>query len=245
MGDGRLQPACFRLCLSRAHDRRPLTDPPPRYDRSRYVLVERYLASLVRSGARLEMHDVLGVSDLPNDKVDVNSHGPFSTNLPGGLDGYLAADRIGRAEIVRRHRDWAAGLLHFLATDAAVPDPIRAIVEPLGYPADEFVDDDGWPHQLYNIDIREIAWVAAPIPRFPDLGEEVLVEGYLSVPGSALRHPVPGAPSPTRRADEPARRDLRLGVGGRLRVDPDGVDVPRARRRGRRCRGHRRAPPRR
>jgi hypothetical protein len=215
MGDGRLQPACFRLCLSRAHDRRPLTDPPPRYDRSRYVLVERYLASLVRSGARLEMHDVLGVSDLPNGKVDVNSHGPFSTNLPGGLDGYLGADRIGRAGIVRRHRDWAAGLLHFLATDAAVPDPIRAIVEPLGYPADEFVDDDGWPHQLYirdarrlvgetvvteadlatgripgdtvvlggyNIDIREIAWVGAPIPRFPDLRDEVLVEGYLSVP---------------------------------------------------------------
>jgi hypothetical protein len=117
--------------------------------------------------------------------------------------------------MARRHRDRAAGLLHFLATDAAVPGEIRSIVEPLGYPADEFTDDDGWPHQLYirdarrlvgetvvverdlaagrvpgdaiglagyNIDIREVSWVAAPIPRFPDLHDEVLVEGYLSVP---------------------------------------------------------------
>ena len=34
----------------------------------------------------------------------------------------------------------------------------------------------------YNIDIREVQWVAAPICRFPDVYEEVLTEGYLSVP---------------------------------------------------------------
>jgi hypothetical protein len=34
----------------------------------------------------------------------------------------------------------------------------------------------------YNIDIREVQWVAAPIYRFPDVHPEVMVEGYLSVP---------------------------------------------------------------
>ena len=34
----------------------------------------------------------------------------------------------------------------------------------------------------YNIDIREVHWVAAPISRFPDLVPEALTEGYLSVP---------------------------------------------------------------
>jgi hypothetical protein len=34
----------------------------------------------------------------------------------------------------------------------------------------------------YNIDIREVQWVAAPIYRFPDVFSEVLTEGYRSVP---------------------------------------------------------------
>jgi hypothetical protein len=34
----------------------------------------------------------------------------------------------------------------------------------------------------YNIDIREVQWVAAPIYRFPDVHPEVMVEGYLSAP---------------------------------------------------------------
>ncbi len=34
----------------------------------------------------------------------------------------------------------------------------------------------------YNIDIREVQWVACPVSRFPDVAEEILQEGYLSVP---------------------------------------------------------------
>jgi hypothetical protein len=34
----------------------------------------------------------------------------------------------------------------------------------------------------YNVDIREVQWVAAPIYRFPDVFPEVMVEGYLSEP---------------------------------------------------------------
>ena len=34
----------------------------------------------------------------------------------------------------------------------------------------------------YNIDIREVQWVAHDVYHFPKMGQEVLVEGYLSVP---------------------------------------------------------------
>ena len=214
VGDGRVQSSCFRICLSRAEDRVSLAAPED-YDRSRYELVERYLRSLVANRLPLEMHDVLGISELPNGKADVNSHGPFSTNLLGAVEGYATADRAGRARIVDEHRTWAAGLLHFLATDAAVPGEIAGLLAGYGYARDEFVDTNHWPHQLYvrdarrlvgehvlvegdllrgrvpgdtiamagyNIDIREVQWVACPIPRFPDIADEVLVEGYLSVP---------------------------------------------------------------
>jgi len=43
----------------------------------------------------------------------------------------------------------------------------------------------------YNIDVREVQWVAAPVSRFPDVHAEVLTEGYLSVP-------VPPYPLPYR-----------------------------------------------
>lgn len=34
----------------------------------------------------------------------------------------------------------------------------------------------------YNIDIREVQWVAAPVYRFPDVFPEAMTEGYVSVP---------------------------------------------------------------
>ena len=213
-GDGKVQSYCYRICLSRADDRLPL-DPPLGYDRARYVLVERYLTALAADGIRPSMHDVIGISDLPNGKVDVNSHGPFSTNLLGAAWSYPEASADERLQIAANHESWARGLLHFLSTDAAVPAEISDLLSPYGYPADEFADNDHWPHQLYvrearrlvgehvlterdlcegrmpadtvglggyNIDIREVQWVACPISRFPDVHQEVLVEGYLSVP---------------------------------------------------------------
>ncbi len=214
VGDGAVQAYCYRICLATADDRRPLA-PPPDYDRAAYRLVERYLEGLVRAGITPSMHDVLGMSSLPGGKVDVNSHGPFSTDLPGAGRDQAQADAPTRARIALEHRHWAQGLLHFLATDPVVPGEIHELLAPYGYPADEFTDDAGWPHQLYvrearrlqgehvlteadllggvipadtiamggyNIDIREVHWVACPISRFPDVHDEVLVEGYRSVP---------------------------------------------------------------
>lgn len=217
-GDGKVQAYCYRLCLSTADDRLPLDDVAD-YDPSRYELLRRMFESLARQGIPPNLHDAIGISPIPGGKADVNSHGPVSTDLLGGAWEYATADAGTRAQIREMHRSWARGLLRFLATDAVVPAVIQDDVARYGYPADEFTDTGGWPHQLYvrearrlvgeyvlteadviqgripgdtvglggyNIDIREVQWVACPISRFPDIHQEVLVEGYLSVPVPAF-----------------------------------------------------------
>jgi hypothetical protein len=213
-GDGKVQSYCYRLCLSRAEDRSPLAAPAG-YEPQRFTVLTRYFDALARHGISPNLHDAIGISELPNGKADVNSHGPVSTNLLGAGWSYPTAEPAARRAIESAHREWAQGLLHFLATDSSVPGIIADEVGRYGYPADEFADTDGWPHQLYvrearrlvgehvltesdvlegrvpgdtvglggyNIDIREVQWVACPISRFPDIHEEVLVEGYVSVP---------------------------------------------------------------
>jgi hypothetical protein len=211
-GDGKLQGYGYRICLSSNPANRIPFVAPRGYDPARYGIVASYLRAL---GERAAVRDVLGIGDLPNDKADVNSNGPMSTNLLGAGWAYPDAPSEERAEIRARHREWAQGLLYFVATDDAVPAHIRRDVSAWGLPRDEFTDSDGWPHQLYvrearravgehvltqrdvtderakadaigvggyNIDIREVQWVSCPVSRFPEVTEEILTEGYLSVP---------------------------------------------------------------
>ena len=221
-GDGRVQSFCYRLCLTDAPDRIPI-DAPPVFEPERFELVRRHAEAL---GDDATFRSFAGPGRLPDGKVDLNSDGPVSTNLPGGGQGWLDADAAGRAAIADAHRTWAQGLLHVLATDARVPPAVRRDAASWGLPRDEFRDTDGWPHQLYvregrrmvgrrvlterdlfdpeaitaaesiglagyNIDIREVHWVAAEVSRFPALRLEVLTEGYLSVPVPA--HAIPYA----------------------------------------------------
>lgn len=211
-GDGRLQSFCYRVCLSDRPDRIPVP-PPPDYEPDRYELVRRHARAL---GDSVSFRAFGGPGRLPNGKADLNSDGPVSTNLPGAAQGWLEGDAAGRQAIAAEHRSWAQGLLHFLATDLALPAALRREAAGWGLPRDEFPDNDHWPHQLYvregrrmrgrrvlteqdlfsggvapdrsiglagyNIDIREVHWVAVPISRFPDLVPEAMTEGYLSVP---------------------------------------------------------------
>jgi len=221
-GDGKLQSYCYRICLTEDPQRLPLAEPAG-YDPDRYLLVRRYLAAL---GDSADLRHFMGIGQLPNGKVDVNSGGPVSTNLLGSSWDYPEAGVERRAQIAAEHQAWAQGLLYLLATDRAVPIRLRQQLGRFGLPADEFARTGHWPPQLYvrdarrmlgeyvltqhdlqagrsqrvadaigmggyNIDIREVQWVAAPISRFPDVFDEVLTEGYLSVP-------VPPYPLPYR-----------------------------------------------
>jgi FAD-dependent oxidoreductase family protein/alpha-galactosidase-like protein len=139
--DDRIQAFNFRVCLTKAADRRPFPRPPG-YDPARYELLRRYLEAGVWDAMRLN-------TPMPNGKTDFNNNGAVSTDNVGRNHGWPGGDYATREAIFADHVNYQQGLLHFLANDPAVPAAVRAEAGEWGLPADEFAGTGGWPHELY------------------------------------------------------------------------------------------------
>ncbi|MDP9020968.1 MAG: FAD-dependent oxidoreductase [Actinomycetota bacterium] len=163
-GDGGVQAYAYRLCLTDDPATRRPFPRPDAYDPRRYELLRRYLAAKgdsVTAGSLM----VLVPDLLPGRKTDANSIGPVSLNLLDGSNwDYPEAGVDERAAIRRHHLHYTQGLLHFLVTDPGVPRHISTEMRRWGLCADEFLDTDGWPHQLYVREGRRL------------VGEHVLTE---------------------------------------------------------------------
>ncbi len=138
---------CFRLCLSTADDRLPIT-PPASYDAKQYELVARFIDACQSIGDDMDLRWFSKHDPLPNQKWDFNT-ATFGGNLPGASWEWPEASYDRRREIAREIEDYHRGLLHFLATDPRVPARVRSDMKRFGLPKDEFPDTSGWPHQLY------------------------------------------------------------------------------------------------
>ncbi len=142
-----IQAYCYRLCLSTAGDRLPIA-PPPDYDPARYELVARFIEACLANGDDMDLRWFSKFDPLPNDKWDFNT-ATFGGNLPGENWGWPEADHETRRAFAAELENYHRGLFHFLRTDPRVPERVKRDLDRFGLPADEFVDNGGWPHQIY------------------------------------------------------------------------------------------------
>ncbi len=191
-GDSAVQAANFRVCLSSDPDNQIPVEPPEGYDRREFLpIVEGdpeegpLYPHPIKSGLlNYPLTAFPGVIPIPGSKCDWNA-----AALPGGVDDFPDGNWETRQAIIKRHRDFALGLLFFLQHDDAVPEKIRGEALNWALPADEFPDNEHFPHEFYLREGRRIigryvmresdACIAAGINRAPVHGDAVAIAEWL------------------------------------------------------------------
>jgi hypothetical protein len=211
-GDGRFQSYCFRICLTdQAANRLPIAAPPG-YDPRRYLLVRRYLESgkgalglrdflgIVRiPNGKCDVNSTGPVStDLPGASWEYPEASTARRreireehlSWARGLLYFLANEACVPEPIRTEMQRWGLPKDEFADSDhwprqLYVREGRRMLGEYVLTQHDleesrEKYDSIGMSG--YNIDIREVEWIAHKVYIFPRVLDQVFTEGYLSMP---------------------------------------------------------------
>lgn len=210
-GDGRIQAYCFRLCLTRDPANRLPIPRPANYDQAPLGLVKNYVESLGANARLTDFLGVSPLpnqkTDINASVVSTNLVGA-SWEYPDAsyerrreiwnehllyaqsLLWFLGNDPSVPAHMREEMQQWGLARDEFVDTDhwphqMYVREARRMVGEHVLTQHDlqsrrRKFDSIGMGG--YNIDIREVQWIARQVYRFPRVADEVLMEGYVSVP---------------------------------------------------------------
>eukprot|EP00026_Physarum_polycephalum_P005478 Phypoly_transcript_05513.p1 GENE.Phypoly_transcript_05513~~Phypoly_transcript_05513.p1 ORF type:complete len:488 (+),score=93.26 Phypoly_transcript_05513:480-1943(+) len=156
-GDERMMGYSFRLCITPTKSKQAPFFPPPNYNASDFVLLSRYVQSLVASGEKPngpalgDMVDVFPYRNYPPaDKFDLcDSYAAFTSDAINLNIGYVEGSLAERAQIYTDTYYYVLGLVWFLATDPSVPEFTRNDTLKYGFCNDQWDSTAHIPPQLY------------------------------------------------------------------------------------------------
>ena len=211
-GDGKVMGYGYRLCLSNDPANRVPIEKPEGYDPARFGLLRNYVKALgdlidIRDFAGISKMPN-NKTDLNAGTVSTNLLGAglpyleadFDTrkkileehrSWAHGLLYFLANDPVVPEKFRREIAQWGLAKDEFQDTghwphQLYIRDARRMIGEYVltqhdltGANAKKY---DSIGMAAYNVDVREVQWIAKTVTRFPNANKEVFMEGYLSMP---------------------------------------------------------------
>jgi hypothetical protein len=144
----------YRFYVTTDPDKRIAIGKPTNYDAKDFEIVGRFVEHLVgtiKDDPETLMKRLREIFPGWRNSGEYNyKRESLVTMAPLGVSRfYQDGTYEARARVWRQHKDYLAGLHHFLSTDPRVPEAFRTETAALGLDQTMHPDTEGWPNQLY------------------------------------------------------------------------------------------------